>query len=46
MNQVLPNPGDEEPLGEDEYRNALRLAEAVLGWAEELTTHNDPQFTR
>jgi hypothetical protein len=38
-------PGDLEPVDEEEYQEALRLAEAVLAWAEE-TIHdfrNPPQ---
>jgi hypothetical protein len=27
-------PGDLEPVNEEEYQEALRLAEAVLSWAE------------
>ena len=29
-------PGVQEPVGEEEYREAVRLAEAVLSWAEEI----------
>jgi HEPN domain-containing protein len=38
-------PGDLEPVDEEEYREALRSAEAVLSWAEETiqTLRNPPQ---
>jgi len=32
-------PGLEEPISEDEYREAVRLAEAVVKWAEEILRH-------
>ncbi|MDO8585924.1 MAG: HEPN domain-containing protein [Armatimonadota bacterium] len=28
-------PGEEEPLTEEDYREAVRLAEAVVAWASE-----------
>jgi HEPN domain-containing protein len=29
-------PGSEEPIGQDEYREAVRLAHAVVAWAESV----------
>jgi HEPN domain-containing protein len=38
-------PGDLEPVGEEEYQEAIRSAEAVLSWTEETiqTLRNPPQ---
>jgi HEPN domain-containing protein len=34
-------PGMEEPVTEQEYRKAVRLAESVVAWAEEILGHPD-----
>jgi HEPN domain-containing protein len=33
---IMENPGDYPPVSADEYREAIRLAQAVVSWAEEV----------
>lgn len=35
-------PGDDEPVTEDEYREAVCLAKGVVSWAEEICAKNPP----
>ncbi|MHB9036025.1 MAG: HEPN domain-containing protein [Armatimonadota bacterium] len=32
-------PGESEPVTEDEYRDALRIAESIVSWAEDAVSN-------